>query len=118
MRYYYEKPEEYSVLHGCVHNCDHPLYNSCTLYLMGNFGLAVIQKRFHSKLKVFSYGPIDPWLTDAIFSQAGFSEYFYKHAGECKDGLYPTVGVRQIMYALKMKPLRKEWWSQELQSIE
>ena len=26
------------------------------------------------------------------------------------DGLYPTVTVRQIMWALKMKPIQKERW--------
>lgn len=27
-----------------------------------------------------------------------------------KDGLYPTVTVRQIMWALKMKPIPRERW--------
>nr|DAP49012.1 MAG TPA: hypothetical protein [Caudoviricetes sp.] len=26
------------------------------------------------------------------------------------QGLYPTVTVRQIMWALKMKPIQKERW--------
>ena len=27
-----------------------------------------------------------------------------------KDGLYPTVTVRKLMWALRMKPLKKERW--------
>lgn len=36
------------------------------------------------------------------------SGYRDKHADVCNRGVYPTVTVRQIMYALKMKPLKKE----------
>ena len=31
-------------------------------------------------------------------------------AGTGTDGLYPTVTIRQIMWALKMKPLPKQPW--------
>lgn len=31
-------------------------------------------------------------------------------AGTCTDGLWPTVTIRQIMWALKMKPLQKQRW--------
>jgi hypothetical protein len=39
-----------------------------------------------------------------------FKEFFDKRSSDCTDGMYPTVTVRQIMWALKMKPLRKERW--------
>lgn len=29
---------------------------------------------------------------------------------EPKDGIYPTMTVRQAMWAAKMKPLKKERW--------
>ena len=35
---------------------------------------------------------------------------FDKRASEDTDELYPTVTVRQIMWALKMKPLNKNRW--------
>ena len=31
-------------------------------------------------------------------------------SGEATDGLYPTVTIRQIMWALKMKPIPRERW--------
>ena len=37
-------------------------------------------------------------------------EFFNERAGACTDGLYPTVTVRQIMWALKMKPIPRERW--------
>ena len=118
MRYYYELTDDYVVTKGCTYQCEHPLYLACTLYTEDDLGLAVIQKRFKSSLRLFWYGPIDRCLIDDIYSQPGFHDYFLKHAGVCTDGLYPTVTVRQIMYALKMKPLRKEWWeSQEKQMV-
>lgn len=36
--------------------------------------------------------------------------FFDDRSGEGMDSLYPTVTIRQIMWALKMKPLKKEKW--------
>lgn len=36
--------------------------------------------------------------------------FFDRRAGTGTDGLYPTVTIRQIMWALKMKPLPKQPW--------
>lgn len=51
MRYHYEKPKLYSALYGKTYICNHPVYDSCTLYLIGSNGLAVIQQRYDSKTK-------------------------------------------------------------------
>lgn len=110
MRYYYEKPNNYIVTKGCTHKCNHPLYDTCTLYLDGDFGLAVIQQRFNAKLKMSWWSAIDPWLIDDIFNQPRFNEYFQKKSSESVNGLYSTVTVREIMWALRMKPLPKEEW--------
>ena len=39
-----------------------------------------------------------------------FRAFFDRRAGTGTDGLYPTVTIRQIMWALKMKPLPKQPW--------
>ena len=39
-------------------------------------------------------------LLGIIDAKGDFKEYFNARAGACKDGLYPTVTVRQIMWAL------------------
>lgn len=110
MRYHYEKPPIYCSMYGKRYSCDHPVYSTCTLYQMGEKGLAVIQQRFDAKTKSTYWTEVDDWMTDAIYLNPGFKEYFEKRAGPCKDGLYPTVTIRQIMWALKMKPLKKEQW--------
>lgn len=61
-------------------------------------------------MKYFFWSTIDPYLIDDIFAQDKFSEYFKEHAGPCTDGLYPTVEVRKLMWALSMPPLKKEFW--------
>ena len=53
---------------------------------------------------------VDPWITDALYLHPDFREYFDARSGTCTDGLYPTVTVRQIMWALKMKPIKRERW--------
>ena len=53
---------------------------------------------------------IDPWLTDNLYLHIRFKEFFDDRSGECVDSLYPTVTIRQIMWALKMKPLKRERW--------
>lgn len=110
MRYFYERPESYLVTKGITYDCDAELYSRCTLYKDGELGLAVIQERFNSKLKIFWWGPIDPWLIDEIHDHTRFKLYFDEHAGVAKDGVYPTVTVRSCMYHLGMKPLKKQYW--------
>ncbi len=110
MRYHYEKPQICVPMYGKVYICDHPVYSRCTLFRLGGKGLAVIQQRFSPDSKSTSWSSIDPWLANDIYLHPGFKRYFDKRAGICTDGLYPTVTVRQIMWALKMKPLKKERW--------
>lgn len=110
MRYHYEKPALYAPVFGEVYICDHPVYSRCTLFKMENKGLAVIQQRFDNKTKSTWWSELDPWLSNDIYTNANFKEYFNKRANVCLDGLYPTVAVRQIMWALKMKPITRERW--------
>ena len=110
MRYHYEKPTEYLSMYGDTYECDHPVYDRCTLYLVGKKGLAVIQQRYNRRRKFTWWSEIDPWLTDELYLHPKFKEFFDKRAGECEDGLYPTVTIRQIMWALKMKPVKRERW--------
>lgn len=110
MRYHFEKPSIYLSMYGTTYACHHPIYDKCTLFEMGDRGIAVIQQRFDSETKRTWWGEIDPWLTDAIYLHPKFREFFDTRAGECRDGLYPTVTVRQIMWALKLKPIPKDRW--------
>lgn len=118
MRYYYERPKNSLPVYGEIYSCDHPLYNKCTLYLKNNRGLAVIQQRFDPISKHTWWGPVDYWLANDIYEHEKFAEYFREHADKADEqGLYPTVSVRKLMWALRMKPLRKEQWEQELQGF-
>lgn len=110
MRYHYEKPTIYSSRYGRTYICDHPVYDRCTLYKINNRGLAVIQQRFDKETKTTWWSEIDPWLTDPLYLHIGFKEFFDSRAKEAKDGTYPTVSIRQIMWALKMKPIPRERW--------
>jgi len=110
MRYHFEKPEMYSSMYGRVYICDHPVYNRCTLLEIGEKGLAVIQQRYDEKTKSTYWTEVDPWLSDCLYLHPKFREFFNERGGDCEDGLYPTVTIRQIMWALKMKPLKRERW--------
>jgi hypothetical protein len=110
MRYHYEKPELYRSMYGKLYICDHPIYSRCTLFTINNKGLAVIQQRYNNRTKRTWWSEIDPWLTDGLYLHPDFKQYFDERAEECTDGLYPTVTIRQIMWALKMKPLKRQRW--------
>ena len=45
-----------------------------------------------------------------LYLHPKFKKFFDERAGECTDGLYPTVSIRQIMWALKMKPIQRQRW--------
>ena len=111
MRYHYEGSVLYCPSGSMTVELDHPLYNKCTLYLQGEKGLAVIQQRFNPRQKMTYWTEIDPRLVYDIYYNPNFRDYFRDMAEKSdENGLYPTVTVRQIMYALRMKPLKKERW--------
>lgn len=110
MRYHYEKPSVYLSMYGSTYTCNHPVYDRCTLFQIGDKGLAVIQQRFNPTLKQTWWDEIDPWLTDSLYLHPKFKEFFDSRAGLAVDGLYPTVTIRQIMWALKLKPMLRQRW--------
>ena len=110
MRYHYERPDMYFSKYGRRYNCDHPVYSRCTLFEIGNKGLAVIQQRYNKHTKRTWWTEIDPWLNDLLYLHPKFKSYFDERSGSCTDGLYPTVTIRQIMWALKIKPIQRERW--------
>ena len=110
MRYHYEKPEHFHSMYGKLYSCNHAVYSRCTLFMIKDKGLSVIQQRYNSKNKTTWWTEIDPWINDDLYLNEGFERYFNQRAKEVSNGLYPTVTVRQIMWALKMKPLPKESW--------
>ena len=114
MKYFYKKPAEW-VGAGQTYICNHPFYNRCTLFRIGNRGLAIVQERFNEKTKARCWGPVEPWLSGDIFLNPNFNDFFDETAAEPDpNGLYPTVTVRKIMWKLRMKPLRKEYWENEI----
>lgn len=110
MRYHYEKPDIYLSMYGETYICNHPVYSRCTLFRIGSKGLAVIQQRYDEKTKHTWWSELDPWITDDLYLHPKFREYFDKRGGKAIDGLYPTVTLRQIMWALRMKPVQKNRW--------
>lgn len=110
MRYHYERPSVYRSMYGERYICNHPVYDCCTLFQIGEKGLAVIQQQFDPTTKTTIWSEVDPWLTNDLYLNENFKEYFDSRAEACTDGLYPTVTIRQMMWALKMKPLPKERW--------
>lgn len=97
-------------MYGTTYRCDHPVYSKCTLYLLDGKGLCVIQQRYDPDTKRTWWSEIDPWLTDSIYLHPRFKDYFDSRAKECSNGLYPTVTIRQLMWALKMKPIKRHRW--------
>ena len=65
MRYHYEKPTIYLSMYGKRYICDHPVYDSCTLFEIGDKGLAVIQQRYDAETKSTFWTEVD-----AIFMPA------------------------------------------------
>ena len=110
MRYHYEKPSIYLSMYGKTYSCNHPVYDRCTLFQINGKGLAIIQQRYDVKTKRTWWGEVDDWLTDTLYLHPKFKDYFDARSGECTDGLYPTVTIRQIMWALKIKPIPRERW--------
>lgn len=96
-------------MYGTTYVCNHPVYDRCTLFEENGKGLAIIQQRSDEQKRTW-WDEIDPWLTDLLYLHPKFKTFFDERSGECTDGLYPTVTIRQIMWALKIKPIQRERW--------
>ena len=119
MRYFREKPPIEIPLYGERYYCDHPMFSECTLYLKDDRGLGVIQQRFDPVTKRFWWGPVDAWIANDIYLSPKFPSYFEKHATPQNErGLYFTVKVRSLMWALRMKPIAKYLWELFLEERE
>ena len=111
MRYHYQaKLDHGPEVYGQLYLCNHPCYSRCTLFLIENKGIAVIRQYFNKNEKHTYWREIGSALATDIYKNPNFKTFFIKWAKPCKDGLYPTVTVRQIMWALRMKPLPKMRW--------
>lgn len=111
MKYYYEPSDNAQVGAGEIYICDHPLFNKGTLFRIGSKGLIIVQEHYNKKTKARWWGPVVPWLSYDIYTNSNFASFFEKTASECdENGLFPVISVRKVMWALRMKPLRKELW--------
>ena len=110
MRYHYVPGPIGSSIYASTYICDHPVYGKCTLYKLGEKGLCVIQQRYNPKTKYTWWANIDPWLIDEIYMNKNFKMIFEEYAKEPTNGLYPTMSVRQLMWKLRIKPLKRKPW--------
>lgn len=110
MKYYYEKPDVW-IGAGVIFSCKHPIVRKCTLFQIGEYGLGIVQNHFDVRRKVSWWGPIEPWIAGDIYTNKNFIDFFEENAAEMDEtGNYPIFPVRRVMWALRMKPLRKEYW--------
>lgn len=113
MRYFYTPAHAEGCAFGVRYACpNHLVYNQCTLYRDStlHIGLAIIQQYYDPVRKATHWGAIVHALNRDIYLHPGFRQFFLQRAAPPKNGVYPTVTVRQCMWALRMKPLKKQPW--------
>lgn len=112
MRYHYE-PKNSIRIFG--ERFEHPkaIFRSATLYKIRGKGLLVVTENFDERTKSFYYEELPSYLANDIYIAGGFADYFRKTAKyPDENGLYPVVNIRKIMWALRMKPIKKAWWEE------
>lgn len=113
MRYHTEKKDGPQPINFTkTYKCDHPLYDVCSLFCFSNDGrgLAIIQQRYNPKTKHTWWDKLDDWIPPKLYLNNNFKDYYELKAEKPVNGVYPTVTVRQAMWALRIKPLLKEPW--------
>lgn len=114
MKYFYEKPDVWDMNPGETVNVDHPLFNRCTVFREDDTGIMIVQQYFNPITKVKWWGPVEPWLSSNVYYNAGFENYFHERATPMDEsGLFYITSIRKIMWALRMKPLPKEFWEED-----
>lgn len=80
MRYHYEKPSVYVTMYGSTYECNHPVYNSCTLFQM--IGVVFEIRDFYS-----DYNGKEAYLNDFDYHSA---DHVYRINGD--DCYRPECG--------------------------
>nr|DAH44051.1 MAG TPA: hypothetical protein [Caudoviricetes sp.] len=104
MRYHYEKPKLYSSVFGIIHTCNHPVYDRCTLYLIGRKGLAVIQLCADKNKVVEELGAMD-CLGEYTYDieTKGTNGHVYTMNDLVFYGFTSKLSVREVANMLKQK---------------
>lgn len=106
MRYFYRTGEVCVAMYGEPIKLAHDIYRNGTLFRQDGKGLVVTRLMMHSD-KSFSWEALDPALANDIYLSERFPEFFAEHAASTDWPIFP---VRKVMWALRMKPLPKEFW--------
>lgn len=94
-----------------LYKCDHYLYDACTLFTNGEKGIAVIQQRFNKRSKIYWWSSVDAELISDILANPYLEQYVENYGDKPNEnGLYVTVELRKLMWALHMKRPQKEIW--------
>lgn len=117
MKYFYEPTKDHTENFFQLYHCDHPLFDLCTLYFWDGKGLIVVQQKYDEANKTLSWGPVDSNVANDIFLHPDFPDYFFMNADYGEENGFPIISVRKLMWALRMKPLKKEEWEQELHGL-
>ena len=108
---YHHKSTKIKEHPGFVYRCNHLVYRRAMLFKSEDGrGLCIIQQHFNRADATTYWTEIDYSLAGDIYNNPRFQHYFEVMAKEPVNGIYPAVPVRKAMWALKMKPLRKEKW--------
>lgn len=107
MKYFYQKPEHSARIYGKVVALKHPVYQAGTLYEDHGLGLIVVQQKFDETRRECRWTAIDADIANDIYLSSRFPAFFAENA---TYGDYPIFQLRKLMWALRIKPLPREYW--------
>lgn len=113
MRYYSDIPYAKDTPFSRMYECPaHPIYRRCTLFERGGKGLAIIQQHYIPSVRFTWWGEVDPGIANRMYLHKDFQKKIFRKFAALPDadGCYPTLTLRQVMWALRMKPIPKERW--------
>lgn len=73
MRYHFDKPEIYLSLYGERYICEHPVYNSCTLYRIEERGLVIHFEQHEVPTIDYTTSVVNKVACDRVIYQKGES---------------------------------------------
>ena len=113
MRYHTNTPDMDIHIYGEKYKCNHPVFSYGTLLQIKRHpeGVIIIQQRYDEKTKHTWWDVTEDWIINNVYLNKNFREWFRTNAKlPDKNGLYPIFTVRQVMWALRIKPLPKQVW--------
>jgi len=110
MKWYAEQCKDFAVNVFTLVGCSHLVYERCTVLFDEKKCVRIVQQHYNPETRHTWWAEVDPKLLSLICCQNKSYEWFNEKAVPLDSKVIPAYTIRQVMWALRVKPMPKLPW--------